>query len=215
MATALTGARIFTGEHVLENHAVVIDGMRITEVVSDAKTGGATRRDLGGGLLVPGFIDVQVNGGGGALLNDDPSVETVRTIATSHRRFGTVGMLPTVITDAPQVIAKAVGSVARAMAEGVPGVLGIHIEGPFLDVARKGAHAARFIREMEEADADEIAGFARQCPVMLTLAPNRVRPALVQRLTEAGVMVSLGHADASFVEARQALDAGARSVTHL
>ncbi|MCX7350749.1 MAG: N-acetylglucosamine-6-phosphate deacetylase [Alphaproteobacteria bacterium] len=215
MATALTGARIFTGEHVLENHAVVIDGMRITEVVSDAKTGGATRRDLGGGLLVPGFIDVQVNGGGGALLNDDPSVETVRTIATSHRRFGTVGMLPTVITDAPQVIAKAVGSVARAMTEGVPGVLGIHIEGPFLDVARKGAHAARFIREMEEADADEIAGFARQCPVMLTLAPNRVRPALVQRLTEAGVMVSLGHADASFVEARQALDAGARSVTHL
>ena len=215
MAKALTGARIFTGDAFLDGHAVVIEGARIKAVVPEAETGGMARRDLGGGLLAPGFIDVQVNGGGGALLNDNPSVDTVRTIATSHRRFGTVGMLPTVITDAPQVIARAVASVARAMAEGVPGVLGIHIEGPFLDVARKGAHAARFIRDMEEADADAIAGFAMYCPVMLTLAPNRVAPALVRRLTQAGVLVSLGHSEASFVEARQALDAGARSITHL
>ncbi len=215
MALALTGARIFTGEDFLERHAVVIEGARIVKVVPEAEVGAATRHDLRGGLLAPGFIDVQVNGGGGALLNDNPSVETVRTIATSHRRFGTVGMLPTVITDAPKVIAQAVDSVARAMAEGVPGVLGIHIEGPFLDVARKGAHAARFIREMEEADADAMAGFAMHCPVMLTLAPNRVKPALIQRLTQAGVLVSLGHSDASYAEARQALDAGARSITHL
>ncbi|MCA3561128.1 MAG: N-acetylglucosamine-6-phosphate deacetylase [Aestuariivirga sp.] len=215
MALALTGARIFTGETFLDGQAVVIEGPRIARVVPAAEIGAAERRDLGGGLLAPGFIDVQVNGGGGALLNDNPSVETVQTIATSHRRFGTVGMLPTVITDAPQVIAKAVVSVARAIAEGVPGVLGIHIEGPFLDVARKGAHAARFIREMEEADADTIAGFAMYCPVMLTLAPNRVKPELIQRLTQAGVLVSLGHSDASYAEARAALDAGARSVTHL
>ena len=215
MAIALTGARIFTGEDFLDGHAVVVDASRIVDVLPETKTGAAQRRDLGGGLLAPGFIDVQVNGGGGALLNDNPSVDTVRTIATAHRRFGTVGMLPTVITDAPQVIARAVTSVARAMAEGVPGVLGIHIEGPFLDAARKGAHAARFIREMEEADADAIAGFAMYCPVMLTLAPNRVSPALVQRLTQAGVLVSLGHSDASYAEARQALDAGARSITHL
>ena len=215
MATALTGARIFTGETFLDRHAVVIEGQRILAVVPEGETGAAQRRELGGGLLAPGFIDVQVNGGGGALLNDAPSVETVRTIATAHRRFGTVGMLPTVITDAPQVIAKAVASVARAMAEGVPGVLGIHIEGPFLDVARKGAHAARFIREMEDADADAIAGFAMYCPVMLTLAPNRVKPALVQRLTQAGVLVSLGHSDASYAEARAALDAGAGAITHL
>ncbi|MEI7599185.1 MAG: N-acetylglucosamine-6-phosphate deacetylase [Aestuariivirga sp.] len=215
MAIALTGARIFTGETFLDRHAVVIDGQRIRGVVPEAEIGLAERRDLGGGLLAPGFIDVQVNGGGGALMNDNPSVETVRTIATAHRRFGTVGMLPTVITDAPQVIAQAVKSVTRAMAEGVPGVLGIHIEGPFLDVARKGAHAARFIREMEDADADAIAGFSMYCPVMLTLAPNRVTPELVRRLTQAGVLVSLGHSDASYDEARQALDAGARSITHL
>lgn len=215
MALALTGARIFTGDAFLDRHAVVIEGARIAAVVPETEIGPTERRELGGGLLAPGFIDVQVNGGGGALLNDAPRIETVRTIATSHRRFGTVGMLPTVITDAPDVIAKAVVSVARAMAEGVPGVLGIHIEGPFLDVARKGAHAARFIREMEEADADAIAGFAMYCPVMLTLAPNRVKPELIRRLTQAGVLVSLGHSDASFAEARQALDAGARSITHL
>ncbi|PZF75698.1 N-acetylglucosamine-6-phosphate deacetylase [Aestuariivirga litoralis] len=215
MGFALTGARIFTGETFLDDHAVVVEGKHVARVVPEAEIGAAERRALGGGLLAPGFIDVQVNGGGGALLNDNPSVETVRTIATAHRRFGTVGMLPTVITDAPQVIARAVVSVARAMAEGVPGVLGIHIEGPFLDVARKGAHAARFIREMEEADADAIAGFAMYCPVMLTLAPNRVRPELVQRLTQAGVLVSLGHSDATYAEARAALDAGARSITHL
>jgi N-acetylglucosamine-6-phosphate deacetylase len=215
MALALTGARIFTGEHFLDNHAVVVEGSRIVDVVPDARTGAAEHRDLGGGLLAPGFIDVQVNGGGGALLNDHPSVETVRTIAASHRRFGTVGLLPTVITDAPQVIARAVASVSRAMAEGVPGVLGIHIEGPFLDPARKGAHDLRFIREMDEGDADVVAGFAMYCPVMLTLAPNRVAPALVRRLAQAGVLVSLGHSEASFAEARQALDAGARAVTHL
>lgn len=215
MDIALTGARIFTGEAFLDDHAVVIEGARILRVVPTDQLGATERRELGGGLLAPGFIDVQVNGGGGALLNDEPSVACVRTIAEAHRRFGTVGMLPTVITDAPNVIARAVASVARAMAEGVPGVLGIHIEGPFLDVARKGAHAARFIRAMEEADADAIAGFAMYCPVMLTLAPNRVPPALVQRLTQAGILVSLGHSDASYAEARQALAAGARSITHL
>ncbi|MCA3555453.1 N-acetylglucosamine-6-phosphate deacetylase [Aestuariivirga sp.] len=215
MAIALTGARIFTGDTFLDGHAVVIEGARILRVAPEAETGRAERRDLGGGLLAPGFIDVQVNGGGGALLNDAPTVGTVRTIATSHRRFGTTGMLPTVITDAPQVIARAVTSVARAMAEAVPGVLGIHIEGPFLDVARKGAHAARFIRGMEEADADAIAGFAMYCPVMLTLAPNRVKPALVQRLARAGVLVSLGHSEASYAEAVQALAVGARAITHL
>ena len=216
MGFALTGARIFTGETFIDGHAVVVDDARIAAVMPDSQVdGGIERRDLGGGLLAPGFIDVQVNGGGGALLNDDPTIETVRTIATSHRRFGTVGLLPTVITDAPAVIRKAVESVTGAIAESVPGVLGIHIEGPFLDAARKGAHAARFIRQMEDADADEIAGFAAKCPVMLTLAPNRVGPALVRKLAQAGVMVSLGHSDATYAEARQALDAGARAVTHL
>ena len=215
MAFALTGCRIFTGENFLEDHAVVIEGGRIRAVLPRTDLPDIDLRDLGGGLLAPGFIDVQVNGGGGALLNDSPTVETVRTIAAAHRRFGTVGMLPTVITDAPGIIRQAVDSVAEAMVQNIPGVLGIHIEGPFLDVARKGAHVARFIREMEQGDVEELSGFASRLPVMLTLAPNRVDPAMVKALSARGVLVSLGHSDASYGEARLALDAGAGAFTHL
>jgi N-acetylglucosamine-6-phosphate deacetylase len=215
MAFALTGCRIFTGESFRDDHAVVITGERIEALVPRGDVSGLEIRDLGGGILAPGFIDVQVNGGGGALLNDSPSLDGVRTIAESHRRFGTVGLLPTVITDAPRIIADAAESVAAAMAQKVPGVLGIHIEGPFLDVVRKGAHAQRFIREMTPADVEEVSQLAARLPVMLTLAPNRVAPDQVRALAERGVLVSLGHSDASHEEASAALHAGARAFTHL
>jgi N-acetylglucosamine-6-phosphate deacetylase len=215
MTLALTGARIFDGNNFHEDHAVVIEGARISGIVRRS----ALYRDvavhqLGGGLLAPGFIDVQVNGGGGALLNDAPTIDTVRRIAGAHRKFGTTGMLPTVITDAPAILAQAAKAVREARAAAVPGVLGIHVEGPFLDVERKGAHAQRFIREMTEADVDWIA--ALDCGVtMLTLAPNKVPPGLVTSLAARGVLVSLGHAEATHAEARLALDAGARAFTHV
>ena len=215
MGLALTGARIFDGEEFRDGHAVVIDGSRITAVVPHSQIpSGIENRNLGGGLLAPGFIDVQVNGGGGALLNGDPSVDTVRVIAAAHRKFGTVGLLPTVITDAPGVLMKAVAAVRAARESQVPGVLGIHIEGPFLDSERKGAHAARFIRAMTEADVAEIAGL--DCgAVMLTLAPNKVSPLFVKQLAERGVLVSLGHAEATYEETMAALGSGARAFTHI
>lgn len=214
MAFALTGARIFTGDRFLDDHAVVIAGGRIAQVVPRHAIGALRTTDLGGGLLAPGFIDVQVNGGGGALLNDAPTLETVRTIAASHRKFGTVGLLPTVITDAPSVLAKAIEAVRSARQSNVPGILGIHIEGPFLDVERKGAHAVRFIREMTE---DDVAWLEKlDCgAVMVTLAPNKVRPEQISRLAAHGVLVSLGHAEASYSEAMAALGSGARAFTHL
>ena len=191
MAFALTGTRVFDGETIRSGLAVVVDGSRIAEVVSEDKlAAGIERRVLNGGLLVPGFIDVQVNGGGGALLNDNPTIDTVRRIAESHRKFGTTGMLPTVITDAPEVLSKAIAAVKAARAENVPGVLGIHIEGPFLDRERKGAHELRFIRAMTDADVARIAN-ADCGSVMLTLAPNRVPPDLIKSLAGQGVLVSL------------------------
>ena len=215
MAFALTGARVFDGESIRDGLAVVIEGDRIAEVVSEEKlASGIERRVLNGGLLVPGFIDVQVNGGGGALLNDNPTIDTVRRIAESHRKFGTTGMLPTVITDAPEVLSKAIAAVKAARAENVPGVLGIHIEGPFLDKERKGAHELRFIREMTEADVARIAN-ADCGSVMLTLAPNRVSPDLIKSLAGKGVLVSLGHSEASLAEVTKALASGARAFTHL
>lgn len=215
MAFALTGARVFDGETIRGGLAVVIDGERIVEVVSEERlAAGLERRALNGGLLVPGFIDVQVNGGGGALLNDNPTIDTVRHIAESHRKFGTTGLLPTVITDAPEVLSKAIAAVKAARAENLPGVLGIHIEGPFLDKERKGAHELRFIREMTGADVAQITD-ADCGSVMLTLAPNRVPSNLIKSLAGKGVLVSLGHSEASLAEVTKALASGARAFTHL
>jgi len=215
VAFVLTSPRIFDGESIRNDMAVVIDGARIAEVVAVEKLAkGIERRALSGGLLVPGFIDVQVNGGGGALLNDNPTINTVRRIAESHRKFGTTGMLPTVITDAPEILLKAIAAVKAARAENIPGVLGIHIEGPFLDKERKGAHEAQFIRAMTEADVAQIA--TADCgSIMLTLAPNRVAPNLIASLAGKGVLVSLGHSEANLVEVTKALASGARAFTHL
>lgn len=212
MAFALQGAKVFDGDALHERKAVVFDGERIMDFIDESEIPRDVERiSLDGGILCPGFVDVQVNGGGGALLNNDPSPETVRRIAEAHRRFGTVAMLPTVITDAPHVLAAAMTAVRECR---VPGVVGIHIEGPFLDPARKGAHDANFIRKMTPIDIDQITT-AKCGNVMLTLAPNKVASSDIRKLAEAGVLVSLGHAEAKYEEANKAVEAGARAFTHL
>jgi N-acetylglucosamine-6-phosphate deacetylase len=215
MAFALVGARVFDGERFLEDAAVVVKGRRIVDVIKALDVPPDMNTvNLYSGILAPGFIDVQVNGGGGALLNMNPSVEVVRTIAESHRKHGTVGLLPTVITDAPEVISAAVTAVRDAKTQGAANVLGIHVEGPFLDPVRKGAHDAKFIRAITENDIAELAN-ANCGAVMLTLAPNKVPPEAIRKLAEAGVRISLGHSDATFEEATSALKAGASAFTHL
>jgi N-acetylglucosamine-6-phosphate deacetylase len=209
---AITGATLFDGEAFHDGKAVIVDGARIADVIdADAVPLTMKRERLAGGTLAPGFIDVQVNGGGGVLLNEEPSPAGVARIMAAHRAFGTVAMLPTVITDAPEVLASAIAAVRDAK---TPGVLGIHIEGPFLDPMRKGAHEAKFIRAMGDADIDQLT-HADCGIVMLTLAPNRVAPPHIRRLADAGVLVSLGHAEASFEEVSAALSNGARAFTHL
>ena len=212
---ALTAERVLAGERLQRDVAVVVDGGRIAGIGPLKELAGDIKlNDLGSGMLVPGFIDAQVNGGAGVLLNETPTVEGVRAIAEAHRRYGTTGLLPTVITDSPEVMRGAVESVSEAIRQGVPGVLGVHIEGPFIDPARKGAHDPRFIRKPTDTDIDWLCGLG--CGrVLVTLAPNRVEPAVVKRLAQAGVIVSLGHAEASASEAQAAVMSGARGFTHL
>ena len=131
MATALTNGRVVLRDEVRSDLCVVIDSGRIAAISPDPPRD-LERVDLGGQLLLPGFIDVQVNGGGGRLFNDDPSVETIAAMAAAHRRFGTTGLLPTLISDDFSIIARAIAAVDEAIDRGVPGVIGIHIEGPFL-----------------------------------------------------------------------------------
>jgi N-acetylglucosamine-6-phosphate deacetylase len=212
--TALVGARIFDGERFLDDHAVLVEGARIACVAPYAERPcDRGEVDLGGGILAPGFIDVQVNGGGGALMNDHPSADVVARIAESHRKYGTVGMMPTLVTDAPEKMRAAIAAVREARRR-FPSVLGIHLEGPFLDPARKGAHDASYIREIEPSDIEMIAN-ADCGAVMLTVAPNRVRAEAIRTLAARGVLVSLGHSDAAYEEAQAGLAAGARAFTHL
>jgi N-acetylglucosamine-6-phosphate deacetylase len=206
----LTGAQVVTPEGPLEG-AVSIAGGRIDSV---GAAGEGEILDLGGGWLLPGFIDTQVNGGGGVLLNDQPDVDGIAAIAAAHRSFGTTGLMPTLISDAPGIIARAIAATDEAIAAGVPGVLGIHIEGPFINTERRGIHGARFMREL---DADALALLARpgRGARMVTLAPECVAPGTVAALRRAGVVVAAGHSMADYDTVRRALDEGLDGFTHL
>jgi N-acetylglucosamine-6-phosphate deacetylase len=210
----LTGARIFDGERLHDDCALVVEGASIGALTCfEDRPRGGQAIDLGGGILAPGFIDWQVNGGGGVLFNAEPTVEGIAAIAGAHRRAGVTGFLPTVVTDAPRVLIEALAAAREAQSR-VHGVLGIHVEGPYIDLRRKGVHPAEFIRPMLEEDADALIG-ARAGVMVVTLAPASVPLERIARLARAGIVVSLGHSEASTEEAQAAFDAGASAVTHL
>ncbi|MGH6760829.1 MAG: N-acetylglucosamine-6-phosphate deacetylase [Phyllobacterium sp.] len=213
---ALFGARVFDGSVIHDNAAVLIAGDTVVDIVSnDAVPADAQRRDLGGGLLAPGFIDLQVNGGGGVMLNDGPGVERMAVIVQAHRRFGTTGLLPTLITDTDAVTEAAIAAAEEAV-KSVPGVLGLHLEGPHLAPARKGAHLASLMRPLADADVDILIRARERIGVlMVTVAVEQAPPAMIRRLANAGVIVSIGHTDAPYDLTMRAIDAGARSATHL
>lgn len=166
------------------------------------------------GTVSPGLVDLQVNGGGGVLLNTSPTPAGIAAILAAHRRFGTTRLLPTVITDAPEVIEAAADAVGRAW--GLAGLLGLHIEGPHISPARRGTHDARFIRPLDDHTMALVERLRRRgIPVMLTVAPEMAQPSQIERLARTGAIVSLGHSDATAAEAGAALAAGARNVTHL
>ncbi len=212
---ALAGARIFDGETMHDRMAAVIaNGVIETVMPAHQLDSMIPAIDLKGGLLAPGFIDAQVNGGGGVLLNENPSVAVIRRMAEAYRAFGTTSLLPTVITDRTEVIHAAATAVAMARRESVPGILGIHIEGPFLDPRRRGAHPPEHIRAITPEDIAWLKGL--DCGiVLLTVAPSHVAPETIRELAQAGIIISLGHSDATAREANSALAAGARGFTHL
>lgn len=214
---AFLGARIFDGETWHDDSAMIVaDGKVLAIAAVAALPEDAEKVTLDGGLLLPGFVDLQVNGGGGVMLNDEPSVEGLSRICAAHARFGTTALLPTLITDTPEITRATIEAGKQARREGVAGFLGLHLEGPHLSVARKGAHDPSLIRPMEEADLDLLLSSARDLGVLLTtIAPENVTEAQVAKLAEAGIIVSLGHTESSFETAGVYEKAGARMVTHL
>jgi N-acetylglucosamine-6-phosphate deacetylase len=215
--TAITGARIFDGDLWHEGSALLIDDGKVAAIVPHREVPADVRAvpmdDLS---LVPGFVDLQVNGGGGVLLNEQPDLEGIRTICAAHARFGTTGLLPTLITDNRTVTTQTIAAGLAAQQAAVPGFLGLHLEGPHLSVARKGAHDPALIRPMEDADlARTIDARKGLDALLMTLAPENATNAQIAALHAAGVTVSLGHSDCGYDTASAAVEAGARMMTHL
>ena len=216
MNVALVNGRVLRENRLVEGRCVLLADGRILDIVapSDRRVRRAERYDLGGQLLLPGFIDSQVNGGGGVLFNDAPSVESIRAIGRAHRRFGTTGFLPTLISTDLDIMARAIAAVRSAIEAGVPGVLGIHIEGPFLNVARKGVHDPAMLRELDPS-ALELLTSLRGGRTLVTLAPEMTTPQMIEKLVAAGVVVSAGHTNATYAEISTALRHGLTGFTHL
>jgi N-acetylglucosamine-6-phosphate deacetylase len=205
---------LFDGEALRPGMALGVAQGRTTALRPRAELPGGARIRSTTGTLVPGYLDLQVNGGGDVLLNTSPTAEGIAAIAAAHRRFGTVGIMATLISDAPEVLERAVE--AALAARGQPGFLGLHIEGPHLSIARRGTHRAAFIRPMDDVTLAHVTRLRRAgVPVMITVAPEAVTPGQVSALAATGAVVSIGHSDASAEAVRALLAAGAGCFTHL
>ncbi|MDW4498483.1 N-acetylglucosamine-6-phosphate deacetylase [Sulfitobacter sp. D35] len=213
---AYTGSPIFDGRSLHRDSALLSESGTCRGIVdAQAIPEGYETRELDG-VIAPGFVDLQVNGGGGVMFNDETTPEGLRAIAEAHASTGTLGLLPTLITDTPERTRAAIAATRQAIDAGVPGILGLHLEGPHLSQARKGAHDPALIRPMDAADEELLLAASGDLPnLMVTLAPESVSTAQIARLAAAGVIVSIGHSDCSCDAARAAFEAGACCVTHL
>jgi N-acetylglucosamine-6-phosphate deacetylase len=202
--------RLFDGQNFLDDQVLTITNGVISAIDADI-----SHVDIkAAGLVVPGFIDLQVNGGGGALFNDSPSLDKLKTIIAAHTKFGTTAMMPTLITDKIEVMEQAADALAEAITEKVPGIVGIHFEGPHLSIAKKGTHCAELIRPISEAEW-QVLSRKNIGQVMITLAPETVSTPDIARMVTLGIKVCLGHTNANFMTAQKAVDAGATGFTHL
>ena len=193
---------------------IAVEGSAVTTVSAPGDTPADRAVDLEGGWLLPGFVDTQVNGGGGVLFNDQVDVEAIAAIGAAHARFGTTAFLPTLISDTPAQIAAALAAVDAAIEQGVPGVVGIHIEGPFINEVKRGIHEAHRIRRLDTGILATLTAPHRG-RVMLTLAPELCDEEDIRTLVRHGVIVSAGHSDATYDEAQRAIAAGLSGFTHL
>lgn len=205
---------VFDGRRLSRNAAIRLENGRATALAPLAELPEGVSTNHAGYLLSPGFVDLQVNGGGGILFNREPTPDGVLAIARAHRALGTTRLMPTVITDSAPIMEAAAEAILQV--RGREGVLGIHIEGPHISQSRKGAHDPRHIRPLDDRTFSLVQRMRDAgVPVLLTLAPEAVRPGQIARLSEMGAIVSIGHSDAASEQVREALDEGASFFTHL
>ena len=210
-----TAPRIFDGERFHDDKALLVADGRVEAIVAKNDLPEGETVTLAGGILSAGFVDAQVNGGGGRMLNDEPSAASMYMIADGHRPYGTTSLLPTLITDTADATAAAIEAAKEAVKEN-RGVAGLHLEGPHLAPARKGAHLAELMRPVEDRDVNTFIRTREAIgTLMITMAAEQVTVKQVRTLSQAGVIISIGHSDCSSEAAEERFDAGARGVTHL
>ncbi|WP_194437230.1 N-acetylglucosamine-6-phosphate deacetylase [Vibrio fluminensis] len=212
---ALTNCKIYTGSDVLVDHAVIInDGIiesvcPVAELAADIVT-----HDLNGANLSPGFIDLQLNGCGGVMFNDEITAETIQIMHEANLKSGCTSFLPTLITSSDENMRQAVAAARDYHALHQNQSLGLHLEGPYLNVAKKGIHSVDYIRPSDDSMVDFMCDNA-DVIAKVTLAPEHNDPKHIERLRDAGIVVSIGHTNATYAEARQSFESGITFATHL
>jgi N-acetylglucosamine-6-phosphate deacetylase len=216
MSVTYLNARIFTGERILEDHAVITDNGKITGVVpSSSIPPDGEKKDLRGALLAPALIDLQIYGGNGAVFSMYPAVTSLAATVAYSQAGGAAYIMPTVATISPEIMLQAMQAVSAYWQEGGKGVLGLHLEGPFINPVKKGAHLTQYIRTPTQEDIDWILTHGRAVVKIITLAPECCDPALVKQLEAAGIVVFAGHSNATYGEAYASFESGIHHATHL
>jgi N-acetylglucosamine-6-phosphate deacetylase len=215
MKHVISGATIFDGKQTLINHSVIVENDLVLDIVADNQVDTTLpTTELKGGTIAPGFLDLQVNGGGGLLFNNSPTPETLIKMLEAHRSKGTCALLPTLVSDTREVMSAGIGAVRTLINNKTPGFLGIHIEGPFFNLQRRGVHNKDQIRKLTQQDIDWLCS-NNDIPIMLTLAPEQTEAGQIKALTAAGIIVCAGHTDALAVDIENALAEGLQGFTHL
>ncbi len=214
MKQAILGSQIFCGERFYDDHALLVDGKSIVDIVEKNNIPDNFKKiELDQGILAPGFIDLQVNGGGGALFNNSPNKESLKTIIKAHQFFGTTSIMPTVISDSLEVLEQCIQTVTEEIKNN-SSLLGIHIEGPFFNIKYRGVHQKKYISTIN-SDYLNLFESLKGFPVMLTLAPECISSQQLKQLTSLGIKTLAGHSDASYDELDEAIKNGLDGFTHL
>ena len=214
MKQALLGSQIFCGERFYDDHALLVEGKSIVDIVDKNNTpDNFNKIELDQGILAPGFIDLQVNGGGGVLFNNSPNKESLNTIIKAHQFFGTTSIMPTVISDSLEVLEQCIKTVTEEIKNN-SSLLGIHIEGPFFNTKYRGVHQKKYISSIN-SDYLNLFESLKGFPVMLTLAPECISSQQLKHLTSLGIKTLAGHSDASYDKLDDAIKNGLDGFTHL
>ena len=214
MKQALIGAQLFSGKEFFDNRALLIDGENIIDIINEHDIPKNFEiQKLNGGILSPGFIDLQVNGGGGKLFNNSPDKESLNTIIEAHQHFGTTSIMPTVISDSLNVLKRCTTTISEEI-ENNKSLLGVHIEGPFFNVKYRGVHQKQYINTIN-SDYLNLFENLKDFPVMLTLAPECISTKQLKHLKSLGFKILAGHTDASYDQLEEAIKYGLDGFTHL